>query len=124
MSVQNILDTCRHSTDGCDIVAFGDYRSLLILRSSHQAHLRREALDALTAEAATLFEQLDAIANADRATTPLLTGASFNGKKALAFARSEISASEFICLTGSFSISVQEVLRLAARTLQDVEAAA
>jgi len=122
MSVQQILDTRRHGMAGCDIVAFGDYRSLLILRSSHGSHIRREALDRLSGAAATMFAQLDAIGKARRTDRPLLTCGSFHTGKRIAFARTDTGDSEFVCIAGSYSTSIIEALTLAALTLRDVEA--
>lgn len=121
MSVQAILDASRRGLSGCDIVAFGDYRSLLILRSSQDAHIRRESLDTLCLEAARLFSQLDEIAKTKGAGQPLRTCGSINGSRTMAFTRSTSGDGEFLCVAGTLKDSIQKALDLAQRTLQHIE---
>lgn len=122
MSVQALLDKCRRDVAGCDIVAFGDYQSLLILRSSQDCHIRREALDTLCSEAAGGFTKLDAIACSTAENKPLRTFGSFTGGCTKAFARSRNGEGEFICISGTFATPVLEVLGVARQTLLKIEA--
>lgn len=121
MSLQALLDKCRNEVTGCDIVAFGDYHSSLILRSSQERHIRREALDTLCAEAARTFGQLDAVANSIERKEALQTFGAFNGKSTSAFARNGTGAGEFLCISGTFSTPLLDMLRLATQTLHSIE---
>lgn len=59
MTIQAHLDTLRRGTAGCQLTAFGDLSSKLILRSSSAAARPREELDNLCTKAATCFAVLD-----------------------------------------------------------------
>lgn len=124
MSVQSILDSRRHGLVGCNIVAFGDYRSLLVLRSSHEPSIRRETLDDLCSRAASVFGRLDAIALAKGLDQPIQTGATVNRMNTMLFARNGAGESEFICLAGAWPLPTPETFELTVHTLRDVEACA
>lgn len=123
MSVQVVLDDSRQSTEGCTVVAFGDFRARLILLSSQEDHVRREDLDTLCSEAATSFARLDAISTIAGVTPPVQSCGIVKGKTTTAFVRSGSSDGEFICISGTFSTSIYEAMNLATRILQDVEEA-
>lgn len=125
MTVQSIMDAHREKIEGCEVVAYGDYKSRVIFRSSQDPHIRREVLDALCRGAETAFAQLDFVsARCGRETgEPLLACATSDGQRVIAFARKKDGRGEFLCLSGTLTASMADALNIVLKALCDVEAA-
>lgn len=59
MTFADRIHALRNEIPGCRMVAFGDVRTRLVLRASHERGVRREFLDRLCHEAATCFGLTD-----------------------------------------------------------------
>ena len=101
MTIDAELDAIRNSFSGCSLVAFGDSRTRLMLRSSHEQACHREHLDELCAQAANCFNLLDAASHDDQGPRSgiarpceaiVLTTSDMR-----AFVRAEEGGSDFIC---------------------------
>lgn len=56
MTFSDRIHALRAEIPGCRLVAFGDVRTRLVLKASHDVDVRREVLDQLCEEAASCFE--------------------------------------------------------------------
>jgi hypothetical protein len=101
MTIGAELDALRNSFSGCSLVAFGDSRTRLMLRSSHEQACHREHLDELCAQAANCFDLLDFASHDDHSSDDdnvrpceaiVLTANNMR-----AFVRAEGGGSDFIC---------------------------
>lgn len=63
MNIAERLDTMRRATPGCDLIAFGDLGTRLVLRSSAVSQPPQEYLDQLCAQADHGFGLQDALAS-------------------------------------------------------------
>lgn len=101
MTIDAELDALRNLFPGCSLVAFGDARTRLMLRSSHEQARHREHLDELCAQAANCFDLLDAASYDDhgpnRKNARPCEAIVLTPNDMRAFVRAEEGGSDFIC---------------------------
>ncbi len=99
MTLQTHLDDLRKQVSGCDLTAFGDLSSRLILRSSSAETCQRERLDQLCQRAVDSFSKA-ALIPASEMVDRAVCGHSavmFAGGKSFIFARPGPTSDEFVC---------------------------
>ena len=93
MTVQDDLDQLRAQTPGCDLTAFGDLSSSLILRFSAENKLPREKLDQLCARAGRGFGVVGS--EKDLMSEAVIC---FSESQTEVYARSSASPDDIICV--------------------------
>ncbi|SEL90419.1 hypothetical protein SAMN05443999_109119 [Roseovarius azorensis] len=122
MKIQDHLDQLRKSSFGCNLAAFGDISSGLILRSSSDRPCPRELLDSLCEDAIRCF------ALADRHSRPEGTesdvyGASvisFTARRSHVFARNDTETDDVVCAIIEQAQAIDPVLRAARETAEKI----
>ncbi|SLN53771.1 hypothetical protein PEL8287_02858 [Roseovarius litorisediminis] len=119
MTIDEELDALRKSALGCSLVAFGDARTRLVLRSSHEKAYHREYLDELCIQAANCFELLDAASQADNDSVQersceavVLTASNIR-----MFVRAEDGGPDFLCCVCDFPCISEKLMTTAHKTL-------
>lgn len=123
MSIQSRLDALRQTLSDCQITAFGDVSSCLILRSSTDGPCPREALDKLGAQAASVAKHLDTVKAEAPAPTPLYgqAFATFNAEKTTVYARTGQNEDDVVCAALGPDSDIDAGLRAATSTILSLQ---
>lgn len=95
MTFSDHIHALRADIPGCRLVAFGDARTRLVLKASHDADVRREVLDQLCEEAASCF---DLIGTTVGNTTGQNQAMVLTSKEMRIYVNDADTASDFLCL--------------------------
>lgn len=122
MTIQTQLDQLRQNAAGCQLTAFGDLSSKLILRSSAAAPCPREVLDSLSTKAVTCFSVLDSD------TTTELTEEGYYGQSAIlftpgqsyVFARPDPASDDVTCSVIEAAQDVEKALHSICATARNI----
>ena len=122
MTIQTHLDQLRRTTAGCQLTAFGDLSSKLILRSSAAAPCPREVLDNLSTKAATCFSVLDAVTAVDLAENEHYgqSAIMFTPSQSFVFARPDIAADDVTCAVIDNAQDVEQALHAVRDTVRKI----
>lgn len=98
MSASNILDTCRASLSGCQLTAFGDLKSELILCVSAARPRPREDFDALCRATVGYFDAYASIPKPFQEAVEVEAGfvVSFSARESIVCTRAETDCDEFV----------------------------
>ena len=124
MPVEKCLETLREGLESCDITAFGDLSSGLILRSNTATPCRREVLDALCNKASEGFSLQDKI-DLPQGAGPSIFGCSlieFGPEYVRVFARTPDAKTDVVCArlsTAGLNLETLELCRKSAQMIQD-----
>jgi len=112
MTIQTQLDQLRRKTAGCQLTAFGDLSSKLILRSSSAAPCPREVLDSLCTKAVTCFSVTDGDVEADLGGNGHYGQAAvmFTPAQSFIFARPDRAADDVTCAVIESAQDVEQAL--------------
>ncbi len=94
MTVADCLEALRSDIPGCQVAAFGDVATRLILKASHDAAVPREKLDGLCAEAARCFAMTEGLGDPNAATQDSIV---LTAKDMRVYVRAQGRA-DFLCL--------------------------
>lgn len=99
MKIQSHLDELRDKVSGCDLTAFGDLSSGVILRSSSPAPVTRDKLDQLCQAAKQCFELSECIGHSDepQAEASVQSVMSFSAQDSKIFARDAREPNDVTC---------------------------
>ena len=99
MSIQAHLDGLRSQISDCELTAFGDLSSRLILRSSSAKPCQREKLDQLCRHAVESFAKAELVPVTELTDNAVCGCAAvmFSAGKAFVFARPDVTSDEFTC---------------------------
>ena len=99
MTIQAHLDSLRKRVSGCDLTAFGDLSSRLILRSSSAEPCQRERLDQLCQHAVDSFAKAGLIPASNRIDHAVCgrSAVMFAAGKSFIFVRPDAGSDEFTC---------------------------
>ncbi|MEM7075807.1 MAG: hypothetical protein AAGA28_10675 [Pseudomonadota bacterium] len=121
MSIGEILNRYRETLPECELAAFGDLKSRLILQSSHTADIRRELLDSLCIEADRAFRVLGCLnGTGDDPEQPLVSLA-LTRHSVSVFAIGHRECSEFVCLSVRAPIASQSLMTAAEKLIAEIE---
>lgn len=125
MSVSDILDGCRAGVTGCNLVAFIDLESSMVLSVSSQSKQRQERLDTLGATASRLLpmpqdDLAKCLAYNGTSGPQIAILLSMNGTTA--FVRSQTEPHEALCCSCSPNTQVDAMIEAAHSVLSDISA--
>lgn len=122
MTIQTHLDQLRRATAGCQLTAFGDLSSNLILRSSAAAHCPREVLDSLSTKAATCFSVLETDPTEDLTETGHYgqTAIMFTPSQSFIFARLDSADDDVTCAVIENAQDVEQALQATRDTVRKI----
>lgn len=127
MQVERSLESLRKELQNCDITAFGDLSSGLILRSNTAVPCRREVLDALCEKAGDGFSLLEGIELPQDADTSLFGSCvvELSRDNVHIFSRSAQTEADFVCArlakTAVDTNAVEQCCATAQRIQEDTE---
>ncbi len=127
MSVAEILDECRTAVSGCQLVAFIDLDSKMVLSVSAQSKQRQERLDTLgTMASAFLPLPDDDIAKclSHDGAMPPQAAVLLTMTETTAFVRSQAEPREALCCSCAPNASVDSIIEAARMILPDIGATA
>lgn len=124
MTIQAHLDNLRERVGGCELTAFGDLSSRLILRSSSAEHWQRERLDQLCQRAVDSFAKADLIPASEMIDRTVCgrSAVLFTAGKSFIFVRPDVSSDEFTCAVSHATqdqVSALEATQDTARLIGD-----
>lgn len=126
MTIAEQIENLRTSLPGCSLVAFGDAKAQLILRSSQRQAIHREQLDQLCEEAADCFT-LMAIATeycglSDGSSAKKHDAIVMTNSDAKIFVKTNQNEADFLCLVCDLPFDPDAVTASALNTLNEIAA--
>ena len=123
MSLDADIEALRTSLAGCSLVAFGDAKTRLMLRSSQESACHREYLDELCSQAANCFD----MAGAKPFTEPqgsdghhACEAIVLTSKNTRVFVKTDEGASDFLCCVCDTPRDLENVVKAAKDTLHKI----
>mgnify|MGYP001595256999 CR=1 FL=1 len=113
MTIQDDLDQLRAQTPGCELSAFGDLSSSLILRFSAESRMPREKLDQLCTRAERGFGVLEL---AKEFHTERVI--SFSESHTEVFARAMVSPDDIVCMAMEAGHDIETAAQAAQKLVQ------
>jgi len=121
MGIAESLDDLRRENPGCSLVAFGDLRTHLVLRTSSETPCAQEHLDRICTLAAQTFSSCDLIHKAgDTPETGGTAAVVLTANETTVFVRSDTDKSDFICCVCAPNDRTDTIAPMAAKALCEI----
>ncbi|MEM8774648.1 MAG: hypothetical protein AAGF53_06415 [Pseudomonadota bacterium] len=124
MGIEDILDATFKAVSSCEVAAFGDTNSRLILRACHEDNVRREYLNALCDQAARCFRVVDTAvsfqSDIDDAEAEFNEATLVSQGKMTVFVRVDFTSPDFLCLVCRTPQDPSNLTSIAHDTLQKI----
>jgi hypothetical protein len=117
MAIADELNELREEFEGCNLVAFADLSSKMVLLTSSSKKIPQENLDHLCAEAATLFKGAAAQLNRDAAP---ITAMAVDGDKSNIYLRNEAGSDDVLCCVCDRDVDLTAFLASAQARLDQI----